>query len=188
MTDWTLLKDDGSEGINFTSLIEIDVRSAGEVCAFPVEEGSFASYNKVEEALSINIVLARSGDKEDQEETLKQLTEFKESTDLLALSMPTAFYDNLSLESFNYSKSYGQGVNYLIAELELKEIREVETASYTIASSKNPTSVSQSDLGKKETSDKQKSILDLAWGKVKDVLDANKDANKSADSDLGAKA
>ena len=45
---WTILTESGGKAIDFTSMFTLEVRDDGEAVSTPVEKGSFASYNKVQ--------------------------------------------------------------------------------------------------------------------------------------------
>ena len=57
---WALISDKGTTVAPFDSMLSIDVKNESKLLSSPVEEGGFASYNKVASPLDIYVELAAS--------------------------------------------------------------------------------------------------------------------------------
>lgn len=130
--EWYLMDEDGGTPVAFTSFISMELRAEGKVVSAPVEEGSFASYNKVSSPLSIKCTLGIMGDDAELQAALHVLSILQEDTLLLSLVTPNAEYENLNLVSYNYQRRREDGLGVLYVELQLEEIRQV-TVQYTNA-------------------------------------------------------
>lgn len=159
--EWTLLDADGATAVAFTSFIDIDLRNEGQALSYPVEEGSFADYNKVDTPLDIRVTLAAQGTDADFEYILARLDEYKRAAVTLSVSTPSALYENMTLESYSYKRSRDANAGMLTVELSLIEVREVETQVTTtvITKPKNPTSSGKVNTGKTQTTEKSGSVL-----------------------------
>jgi hypothetical protein len=144
---WIIVDASGRQFIDFKTLLSVDVKNDNRVVSSPVEQGSFASYNKVESPLEIRAALALQGDATVTQKALETLDAFARGTDLLMLVTPSAVYVDLNLESFSYLLNDLKGI--LVAECTLIEIRQVETAmAFTFPGVRNPTSVSRVNTGR----------------------------------------
>lgn len=150
----------GSTGLNLveslvsqpTILSTVDVSYIRETRSanFPLEEGSFASYNKVQTPASPTVTLALSGSSDDRTAFLNALEVACISTNLYSVITPEIQYIGYSLDRFTYKRSAGKGATLLTVEIALEEIRQV-SAAYTTASPitnpQNPAATSQVNSG-----------------------------------------
>lgn len=155
---WSLVDEDGAAPIAFTSFLSASVKDGGGVVSAPLEQGGFAAYNKTESPLEAAVSLAVQGDDAELQAVLDALRELKADTRLCSLVTPEAEYPSLTLESYNYSRTREAGLGLLTVELQLKEVRQVETCyatasapSISAADAKNPSDVSRVDKGRRQT-------------------------------------
>jgi hypothetical protein len=147
---WTIIDETGLKFINFTSMLDFELRDSGKVMAVPVERGGFADYNKVNDPAEITATLAMELD--DQAavlECLYLLSHFKNSAELVHFSLPEIMYFDFTLESYDYKRSESEGALYVTCHF--VEVVQVETqagtTNYTVPKCKDPTSASTQDIG-----------------------------------------
>lgn len=112
--------------VEFKSMLEMSVEESTELPTEPIEQGSFANYNRIVEPIQITCRLAQEGTPAKLQAMLNQLTELKKGTIKVTFIAPMASYDNLMLESFDWRRDDHSGHNVLTVDLRLKEIREIE--------------------------------------------------------------
>lgn len=127
---WTLNNASGVPAVTFTSFLGFDLRNESLVVSSQVEEGSFATYNKVETPLEVTVSLGIQGDDATLQTALDTLNALQAGTELVSLVTPTAEYRDLNLEGFNYRQHREDGLGALWVELSLVGVRQV-TAQYT---------------------------------------------------------
>lgn len=150
--------DTGLSVFDFDALIQFEVRAEGMVVSAPVEQGSFAAYNKVDSPNYIEVQLARQGTDDVLQASLKTLDELQTTASKVNFVTPVAEYENYTLESYDFSMSQRDGLGVLYIRLHLIEIREVTpqyTDSKSISSSnaKNAADSSTTDRGKTQAKD-----------------------------------
>lgn len=153
--DWRLAPVKGGTALSFDSMLSVDVKSENQVVQEAVEEGSFATYNKLASPTSIHIKLAKSGYDYDQQAFLKELDKLCDGVDLLRLTTPSATYSGYNVESYAYIRDDTSGAQLLTVELSLVEVREVSTNVTT--SSTSSTSGSEKKASQKASAAKNKS-------------------------------
>lgn len=118
---------------------------------FPVEQGSFASYNKVELPANPTVTLALSGSQADRTQFLNAIAAACVSTELYSVVTPEITYYNYSIERYNYVRRADRGATLLLVEISLKEIRQVSAAYSTIQTPinlpQNPAATPQTNSG-----------------------------------------
>ena len=108
----------------------VDYSKETKVSDFPIEQGSFASYNKVETPASPIVTLCLTGSENNRRTFLEAIDKAVKSTDLYSVVTPEVTYIDYSIERYNYSRRSSKGATLLIVEITLKEIRQV-SALYT---------------------------------------------------------
>lgn len=111
----------------------VDYSKETRVSDFPIERGSFASYNKVETPASPVVTLCLTGSENNRRTFLDAIDAACKSTDLYSVATPEVTYIEYSIERYNYRRSSAKGATLLMVELTLKEIRQV-SSEYTQAS------------------------------------------------------
>lgn len=104
-----------------------------KISDFPIEGGSFATYNKVILPVEPVVTLALQGSASDRTTFLNLLNAACESTDLYSVVTPEVTYVNYSLERMNLVRRAERGATLLMVEITLKEIREVSAVLTTVA-------------------------------------------------------
>lgn len=108
----------------------VDYSKDTRVSDFPIEQGSFASYNKVETPASPIVTLCLTGSENNRRTFLDAIDKATKSTDLYSVVTPEVTYIDYSIERYNYSRRSSKGATLLIVEITLKEIRQV-SSQYT---------------------------------------------------------
>lgn len=129
-SQWSLNNASGERVVQFTSFLSMDLRDEYTVVTGPVEEGSFASYNKVASPLEIDVSLGIEGDDATLDAALEALNQLTASTEILSLVTPESEYQNMNLESLSYRRRREDGLGVLWLDLKLIEVRQVK-AQYT---------------------------------------------------------
>lgn len=135
-----------------------------KVSDFPIEEGSFASYNKVETPGAPVVTLCFSGNESTRKQFLNNIDAACKSTDLYSVVTPEVQYVGYSVERYGYQRRAASGMTLLVVEITLKEIRQV-SAQYAKATNaqlgvaKNPDAEPNLDNGKVQPQAPKDSVL-----------------------------
>lgn len=147
-----------SDGVLPTAIIiAMSMKDGGTVVSGPVEEGSFASYNKTTEPFEISATLAFQGTDTYLQSIITDLKTLKNSVTTFSIITPYEEYKSMTLESYSYEYSLDKGLGILYIDAEFKEIREI-MLSYTkqqyipVAETKTPDAASTEDAGSVQAS------------------------------------
>jgi len=167
-----LMDEYGNPAVEFDSLLDIEINNGGKVLSVPVEQGSFATYNKVNESLMIRVTLATGVSSEEQRVVLATLQQLRQDTTLISLVTPQAEYPSMTLESYVVNRSQSEGSTMLIAKLSLVEVRTVATQTVKLkrSSVKRPQDASTENTGKAQPNPKGISLgkmLSNVWNGVR---------------------
>lgn len=127
---WGLYDDNGLSMVSFDSFLGIRFRNSARISSFPVEQGTFSSFNKVDTPFDIAIRLAHSGDQASRNRILSDLERIKSGTDLYSVVTPEMVYADANLVAYSYERSFRTGSSQLIVELYLEEVRQTALADF----------------------------------------------------------
>jgi len=152
-TDWKILDANTSAPVIVPDTVpRFEYRGEARVSDYPVEQGAFASYNKVQVPFEIRMTMVCSGLNLVQKgaqavrdavglsigQNLMLRTDFLDTldymrltTDLFVIVTPDKTYSNVNLEHFDYRRETTNGARMLIVEAWFREIRVSGAAKYT---------------------------------------------------------
>lgn len=126
---WAITIGSGDTPLNFDNFISIDFKNDMNVATYPIEQGGFNSYNKVNNPfyavvkISVGSGYANEGlDIDSRNSILTILNALLKSTVLCTIVTPERSYTNANLESYNYRRELHNGAGIIIAELHFVEI------------------------------------------------------------------
>lgn len=134
---WGIFDENNTKVIEPDSVVDMGMRGQSRVSDFPVEKGSFASYNKVQEADSFVVRMSKGGRVFEREAFLTTLDAMKRGMSLYSVVTPEKTYTNAVIESYNYRRELSGGAGLIIADIEIREIRQV-VAQYTKSQAQAP--------------------------------------------------
>lgn len=121
---YTVAGENGTPIISFKSLLKAEYKSAGSVIWEPIEQNSFASYNKTTEPREFHFEVALQFPGNDFYEAISKLEELKKGTEQFSFVTPYIVFNNLTLEG--YSTTFETFTSMMVIELDCKEVIEVE--------------------------------------------------------------
>ena len=147
---YTLADEDGNPIISFKSLLKAEYASSGTVVSEPIEQNSFASYNKTTEPREYHFELALQMPNNDFSAALDKLEELKNGTELFSFVSPMHTFSDLSLEG--YSTTFESFTSMMVVALDCKEIKQVEQG-YTNVTVNEATPISQGNAANADNAD-----------------------------------
>ena len=110
----------------------VDYSRETRISDFPIEQGQFANYNKVQMPANPTVTLILDGSENDRTAFLEAIEDACISTDLYNVVTPEIIYANYNVERYTYSRRAQRGATLLIVDISLKEIRQVLPAFSTV--------------------------------------------------------
>lgn len=123
---WNLYKADGAIAVPFDTFMACTVKAEAKAAHDPVEKGDFADYNKVVSPMQLGVILAKTAPAAELSAMLEALDGLVAGTELVSLVTPEKEYLDYSLTSYDYDRKNENGIDRLMVNLVLEEIRQVE--------------------------------------------------------------
>lgn len=109
----------------FTSVLDVEIRSDCNIPDYVIETGSFVSYNKVDLPNLYRVKMTQDGTPEQRAKTLKWLEDKKGSTELFDVVTPEYVWQKVTLVAFNHLRNAKSGAAMLTIECVFQQVREM---------------------------------------------------------------
>lgn len=129
-TPWGIFDSAGNEALTFDSILEVDARQEYTIPTFPVQNGGFASYNKVALPLQGVLRLGIGQTVATRQLFLSQVAALVSSTDLYTVVTPEAVYPDVNFFRQGMVRRGAEGAAYLTVDVYWQQIVQV-TAQYS---------------------------------------------------------
>lgn len=117
------------------TVTSFDFKASSNISSFPVEQGGFESYNKVQKPFDVRMRFATGGSAADRQELLESVAAACNSLDLMDAVSPEAVYESVNPVYYDYRRTAVQGVGLLVVDVFCEEVRVRASSSFT---SSNP--------------------------------------------------
>ena len=128
---WGVFDKNGIQVLEPDSFLGIDLQKNYRVSDYPVEQGAFSSYNKVETPYTSVVGMAKGGDQNERAEFLKALTALSASFDTYTIITPDDIFLNANIEHFDYIRRADQGANLVAVNIGFRQIRNTPSIRYS---------------------------------------------------------
>jgi hypothetical protein len=122
------------------SVVEFEINADSNINSHPVEQGGFQAFNRVQEPISIRMLLSCQGKQMPRETFISTLKSLREGVQIVTISTPDTTYPNMTLKAFGYKKTSDRGAVTIWADTQWAEER-----STNVTVSSPPTSQPQGE-------------------------------------------
>lgn len=144
---WGVYKNDGVTAvITPDAVLSVDYDKEFQIPTYPMEDGTFQSYNKVARPREMCVRMAKGGSKVDRERFLNTCASILDERALYSVVQPERFYPNMNFVRMNYTRKDPQ---LLVVELFAEEVRL--TAAVAFSDTKNPNDADAANQGTVQT-------------------------------------
>lgn len=124
--EWAFVEPQSGAMLAFKSFMQLNYSVAHKVVSSPVEN-TFVAYNKTTDPEQLDIRGAIKGTPEEIGDALDTLIYYAQSTELLNILTPEKYYIGFNLYKLDYKRDARDGVDLVIFDARLQEIRQVES-------------------------------------------------------------
>jgi hypothetical protein len=110
-------------GTGSGNFLEMDYRLAFNISDYPVEQGSFQSYNKVQRPYQVSVAVTAGGTEENRALLLSQVQAIIDTTNLYTVVMPEGGIVGLNPVGFTFSRRSDRGLGLLTIEIFFQQVR-----------------------------------------------------------------
>ena len=130
---WGIFDQRGIPLLLADNVASVKHETKSQIANAPVQQRSFATYNKVAEPFNISVMMTKaSGGVTERGAFLALLDALANSTDLFMVITPEAVYPNCNITGYDYAREAGDGARMIKVNIHLQEIREVVVKYKTV--------------------------------------------------------
>lgn len=134
-------------------------QNTSQVAQAPVEKGTFASYNKVQDPYKASVTLIKGGGNPTERGAfIAQLEMLSKSTLLFNVVTPEYVHRNASIVGYDFAREPGGGARMIIANLHLQEVRQ-SRVEYETVETKAPEDSPTAEAGEQQVEEVPDSAL-----------------------------
>ena len=109
----------------------VEYKQAWLISDYPVEEGAFQSYDKVQTPFEATIRMAVGGSTADRQVFLEDVAAIAGTFDLYDVVTPDAIYQSANVVSYDYRRTAHEGLGLLVVDIRLVEVRVTATTQFS---------------------------------------------------------
>lgn len=151
---WGIFDENGDSIADYDSIYSLDYDNQTRISDYPVENGGFESYNKVNNPYDSFIVINCGGSAARRSACLTSINTAKDSTNLYSVLTPSDAILDAMVLGYSYSARAEEGATLLTIRITLREVRE--TAKGKLAEPKTPNAFLPQAQGQIQTVDDPK--------------------------------
>lgn len=122
------------------SIMSVEYDREWSLLDYPIEGGSFETFNKVARPFEKRVRVTKGGSATDRARFMDQVEALGASLSLYDVVTPEKTYLSVNVERFGYGRSAREGATLLVVDLILRQVRVTAVASFTQVA--NPASAS----------------------------------------------
>lgn len=158
---WGIVNEFGIPIVLADTVLGMNYDAGSSISKYPVEQGSFASYNKVNSPSMATVQMAKgSGGVLERGLFLAQLEGLLKSTLSFHIITPEYVYLNYQIIGINHARTAQDGATMITVNLDLEEVLEAKV-DYSIEEVKNPSDANTVDGGAKESKQRTSVLRDI---------------------------
>lgn len=149
---WGVFDNAGNQVVFPDSVLDFGFRQESTVANFPVQDGRFASYDKVATPFEASVRMMKAGSLQERTQFLDSVARVQASLDRFTILTPEKSYINANVSRYELTRRGAQGA-YMISEIDLffVEVKEVaavyENTAYNTQNSQTASARPPNNLG-----------------------------------------
>ncbi|OBQ90034.1 phage baseplate protein [Mesorhizobium sp. AA23] len=131
------------------NIVEVQYRQQWSISDFPVEQGAFQSYDKVQIPYDARLRFTAGGSAANRAAMLASIAAVAGDTNLYDVVTPEAVYLSCNITHYDYSRRSNEGMGLLSVDIWLIEVRQAVSAA--MSNTQDPSGASQVNGGTVQT-------------------------------------
>jgi len=128
---WGIFDASGDPIADWDSIKAFEYKQDWRLPNYPMEQGAFQSYDKVQTPFQTRVTMTKSGQEQVLSQFLAAIAAASEGTDLFTVDAGGITYQNVSVEGYDYQRTATKGVTMLTVEISLLEIQIASSSTFT---------------------------------------------------------
>lgn len=136
---------DGFPIIISDNVVSLDFKQEWTVSDYPVEEGQFETYDKVQTPFEARVRFSAGGSEQDRFNLLQSIAAISDGVTLLDVVTPEQVYSNVTIYHYDYKRTAQNGVGLIQVDVWCMEVRQ--TTQTMFSNTQSPSGASSQGSG-----------------------------------------
>lgn len=128
---WGVYTKAGALALDPDTIAAVGYDAEYRIADYPIEEGGFESYDKVALPFQNRVIMSKGGTLAQRRDFIKAVEELRSGLDLYSIVTPEWTYIGVNIVRVGIDRSREQGAGLITVELQLQEIRQSATSSFS---------------------------------------------------------
>lgn len=143
------LYKDGTVVITADNVVSFDHKRDWALSTYPLEQGAFESYDKVQQPFDVRLRFSAGGSADDRQQLLDSIEAVANSLELFDAVTPEKIYRSVNVIHYDYRRESDRGAGLIVIDVWCQEVRVTATASFS--NTQTPSGASTVDGGVVQT-------------------------------------
>jgi hypothetical protein len=131
-SQWGIFDSGGANVLNPDSVFALDdFMHEFRLSTFPIEEGSFGTYNKVATPFEGRFIMNKGGSLSDRTTFLETLEKLVKDTNLYVMTTPELSYPNVNIPRYRLRRRSDNGFQLISVEVSVQEVRVAAAPAFS---------------------------------------------------------
>lgn len=128
---WGIFDNNGRAVVAASNVKGVSVVADARISDYQVENGQFASYNKVQTPNGVKLTYTRGGTLAERTAFLAQIEAAKQSIELFQVITPEQTYQRMNVVHYDYDRTALHGVTLLTVDVWCEEVRSAPSLQFS---------------------------------------------------------
>lgn len=128
---WGIFDSAGKAAVVADSVVAVEWKGEYRIADYPIEGGTFESYNKVKTPYSARLIMNRGGTDADRTAFIDDLDRVLATLTLYTVTTPEKTYQNANVVHVDYDRTAIKGATLITASVGLEEVRVAVSAQFS---------------------------------------------------------
>lgn len=133
---WYIIRFDGLgrfyEALTPDNFISIDYTASQNISNYPIEQGQFATYNKINNPNQATLKVSVGGSESRKNDFLNDVEKMARSFDYFEVVAPSGTYKNLTVDRYEYRREVSGGLGVLVVTIHFVEIMSAKITEQAV--------------------------------------------------------
>lgn len=128
---WGIFDATGGLAVEPDNVVAFESNREFRIADYPIEDGQFESYNKVQVPYDLRVIMSKGGNDLDRSEFLAALDALVHSTSLYSVVTPESSYTSVNAVRYDFRRSAEAGATLLTVEVQCRQVRTTARIAFT---------------------------------------------------------
>jgi hypothetical protein len=148
---WGVFDSSGTQVIDPDNIFSLSNRNEWRLLDYPVQDGAFASFNKVIVPFEVSVRMTKGGSQSDRSAFLDQIEAIAGDLNLYDILTPEVTYTDVNITRYELTRRSAEGAFFLEVDLFFRQILQVaaqySTSAANTQNAQNPAAVPPDNTG-----------------------------------------